>query len=116
MLENETFPSTFTCRATGEPVPNITWNFNDAMVNVSDAKYNISASINGTVITSLFAIISARSSDVGRYTCFAENFIGKVQSSGVLTVNGMYVSSISLQLTGLDFFWQLNYLAERIVV
>ena len=90
MLENETLPSIFTCRATGEPVPNITWYFNDIMIfNVSDTKYNISASKNGTVVTSIFTIKSAQSSDVGRYTCFAENFIGNDQSSGVLTINGM---------------------------
>ena len=96
MLENETFPSIFTCQATGEPVPVITWKLNDVMINVSDTKYNFSASINGIVVTSILTITSARSSDVGRYTCFAENFIGNDQSSGVLTVNGTYLSSIML--------------------
>ena len=100
MLENETLPSIFTCQATGEPVPNITWYFNDIMINVSDTKYNISASINGTVVTIIFTITSSQSSDVGRYTCFAENLIGNDKSSGVLTINGMYISSVSHQLTG----------------
>ena len=89
MLENETFPSTFTCRATGEPVPVINWYFKDSMINVLDTKYNVSAFMNETVITSLFTIISAQSSDVGRYTCSAKNIFGSDQSSGVLTVNGM---------------------------
>ena len=90
LLENETLPSTFTCEATGEPVPNISWYFDDATLIVSDAsKYNVSNSLNGIVIKSLLTIVSAQSSDVGKYTCQAENIIGTDRSSGILTVNGM---------------------------
>jgi len=61
------------------------------MINVSDtSKYNISNSVNGTVVASLFTIMNTQSSDVGRYTCHAENIIGIERSSGVLTVNGKY--------------------------
>ena len=92
LLENETISSTFTCEATGEPVPNITWYFNDSTLLVSDAsKYSISNSLNGTVIKSLLTIVSAQSSDVGKYTCHAENIIGADRSSGILTVNSKFV-------------------------
>ena len=80
---------TFNCQAIGEPLPNITWQFNDIMINVSDAtKYNVTDTLNETVITSLFTIISTQSSDVGTYTCFAENIIGSDQRFAVLTLNG----------------------------
>ena len=92
LLENETFPSTFTCKAMGEPVPNISWYFNDSTLLVSDtSKYSISNSLNDTVIKSLLTIVSAQSSDVGKYTCHAENIIGTDRSSGILTVNGKFV-------------------------
>ena len=59
------------------------------MINVSDtSKYNISSSVNGTVIMSSLLILNARSFDVGRYTCYAENIIGIDASSGILTING----------------------------
>ena len=89
MLENETNPITFSCKAIGEPVPNIGWYFNGELIDVSNAsKYIVSNSSNGTTVTSLLTIMNTQSSDVGRYTCFAENIIGSDQSSGVLTVNG----------------------------
>ena len=93
LLQNDTLSSTFTCEATGEPVPNISWYFNDSTLLVSDAsKYSISNSLNGTVIKSLLTIVSAQSSDVGKYTCQAENIIGTDRSSGILTINGKFVS------------------------
>ena len=99
MLENETNPITFSCQAIGEPVPNISWYFNGAMIDVSNAsKYIISNSFNGTKVISLLTIMNTRSSDVGRYTCFAENVNDSDQSSGVLTVNGknIYVVYMSI--------------------
>ena len=88
LVENETDVVTFHCEATGEPVPIIEWYFNDEMINVSDASYNVSESLNGTVIQSLLSIENVQSFDVGTYTCNAENFIGIDRSSGILTVNG----------------------------
>ena len=63
------------------------------MVNLSDSsKYsNTSMHLNETIIESTLSIINAESSDVGTYTCEAENIIGTDHSSGVLTVNGTYV-------------------------
>ena len=95
LLENETNPVTFSCQATGEPVPNITWYFNGVMINISDAsKYNKSTLVNGTSVESLLTIINTQSSDVGTYTCQAENIIVNDSSSGILVVNGKYVCSV----------------------
>ena len=88
-LRNETNPVTFSCQATGEPIPTIIWYFNSIMINTSNTnKYNISNSTNGLVITSMFTILNTQSSDVGTYTCYAENDFGDDQNSGVLTING----------------------------
>ena len=63
------------------------------MINISDTnKHTVSSSMNGMTILSLLTIMDTQSSDVGRYICFAENFIGNDQRSGVLTVNGNYTS------------------------
>ena len=89
LLENETNPTIFSCQATGEPVPSISWYFKGVMINVSDAsKYNISNTMSETIVTSSLTISNVQSSDVGTYTCKAENIIGIDQSSGILTVNG----------------------------
>ena len=89
--ENETNPVTFSCQATGEPAPNIVWYFNSIMINTSNTrKFNISKSLNETVVTSLLAIMDTQSSDVGTYTCHALNIIGSDSSSGILTVNGTH--------------------------
>ena len=89
MLENETNPTIFSCQAAGEPVPSISWYFKGVMINVSDtSKYNISNTTHETTVTSSLTISNAKSSDVGTYTCQAENIIGIDHSCGILTVNG----------------------------
>ena len=89
MLENETNPITFTCEATGEPVPTISWYYNNILLNVLNASdHNISSIVSGIVVESLLTIFNTQSSDVGTYTCHAENLIGSDRSSGILTVNG----------------------------
>ena len=89
LVENETNSVIFSCQATGEPVPTIIWYFNSIMINTSNTRYNISNSLSGNVITSLFTITNIQSSDVGTYTCQAENVIGNDKSSGILTVHGI---------------------------
>ena len=92
LLENETNNIQFVCQAIGVPVPYIRWYFNGIIVNLSDSfKYNSSSMyLNESIIESSLNIINAESSDVGAYTCKAENDFGTDQSSGVLTVNGKY--------------------------
>ena len=80
---------TFLCRAVGEPVPDISWYFNDVMINVSDnsSKYMIvSRSLNITTTENTLTVYNVTSSDVGTYTCNSSNIIGSVTSSGILTV------------------------------
>ena len=92
LVENETNLVTFNCQATGEPIPSVYWYFSDVLINISDASdYNISDSLNGTVVESLLSIVNVQSSDVGTYICHAENFIGIDRSFGILTVNGKFV-------------------------
>ena len=75
----------------GEPIPNISWYFNDVTLTVlNSSKYQILNSINGTMIESFLTIMSAQSSDVGKYTCHAQNIVGIDRSSGILTVNGKW--------------------------
>ena len=89
--QNEGDTASFTCQATGEPVPTISWYFNittlsnDSVVN----KYEILVrEINTTTISSTLTIMNVQSSDVGTYTCNATNVVSTDTSSGVLTVNG----------------------------
>ena len=84
---------TFLCQAVGEPVPNISWYFNDVMINVSDnsSKYMIvSRSLTITTTENTLTVYNVTSSDVGTYTCNASNIIGSVASSGILTVTSKF--------------------------
>ena len=88
--QNEGDIASFTCQATGEPVPTITWYINSALVNEANTmKYTIlMMSLNTTIISSSLTIMNVQSSDVGTYTCNATNVVSTDTSSGVLTVNG----------------------------
>ena len=89
-IQNEGDNVSFTCQATGQPVPTIDWYFNGVPVNVTNTmKYTISMmSLNTTTISNTLTIMSVQSSDVGTYTCNATNVVYSDVSSGVLTVNG----------------------------
>ena len=95
--QNEGGTASFTCQATGGPVPTISWYLNDAPVDEANMmKYTISMmSVNTTTINNTLTIMSVESSDVGTYTCNATNVVSSDTSSGVLTVNG---ESICLNL------------------
>ena len=88
--QNETDTASFSCRATGEPVPTISWYFNDVPVDVTNTtKYTVSVtSLNVTTNSSTLTIMNVQSSDVGTYTCNATNVISSDTSSGILTING----------------------------
>ena len=89
-IQDEGDTASFTCQATGGPVPTISWYFNGAPVNVTNTmKYTISeTSVDTTTINITLTIMSVESSDVGTYTCNATNVVSSDTSSGVLTVNG----------------------------
>ena len=92
-VRNETENVTFLCQAVGEPVPDISWYFNDVMINVSDnsSKYMIvSRSLNITTTENTLTVYNVTSSEVGTYTCSASNIIGSVTSSGILTVTSKF--------------------------
>ena len=97
-LENETNPTSFTCQATGEPAPDISWYFNGVMINVADTnKYMImSTSINTTTTENTLTVYNVTSSDVGTYVCIATNELGSDRSVGVLTVNGKKMFSTNV--------------------
>ena len=88
--QNEGSNASFTCQATGEPVPTIIWYYNGALVDEANTmKYTISMmSLNTTTNSSTLTIMNVQSSDVGTYTCNATNVVSSNTSSGVLTVNG----------------------------
>jgi len=73
--QNEGNTASFTCQATGEPVPIIIWYFNGVPVDETDTmNYTISEmSLNTTTINNTLTVMSVESSDVGTYTCSATN-------------------------------------------
>ena len=79
--QNEGSNALFTCQATGDPVPTITWYFNGAPVDEANIMKYI-------IISNTLIVINVQSSDVGTYTCIATNIVTTDTSSGVLTVNG----------------------------
>ena len=91
IIKNESESVNFTCEATGEPVPNISWYFNDIMINVSDKSSKdviVSRSLNKTTTENTLTVYNVTSSDVGTYTCTAINTVGNDSNSGHLQVNG----------------------------
>ena len=103
--QNEGDTVSFTCQATGEPVPTITWYFNSVQLDKANTmKYTISVmSLNDTTISNMLTIMNVESSDVGTYTCNATNVVSSDISSGVLTVNGKWLLLLLINLHKLDF-------------
>ena len=88
--QNQQDNASFTCQISSEPVANISWYFNGALVNneTNMDKYDMSQlSLNTTTISNTLTIMNVESSDVGTYTCNATNVISTSHSSGVLTLN-----------------------------
>ena len=78
----------FTCNAIGKPIPDISWYFNDVMINVSDnsSKYMIvSRSLNITTTENTLTVYNVTSSDVGVYTCIATNTQGNDTRHGKIS-------------------------------
>ena len=87
--ENEGDTASFTCQANGEPLPTISWYFNDVPLNESNTnKYMITERLIPNANIDILNIMDVESSDVGTYTCNATNVISSDTKSGVLTVNG----------------------------
>ena len=92
-VRNQEENVTFLCQSVGEPVPDITWSFNGAMINEFDdnSKYMTeSRSLNITTTENTLTVYNVTSPDVGTYICNASNIIGSVLSSGILTVTSKF--------------------------
>ena len=87
-IANKADTTSFTCHATGEPVPTISWYFNNIMVTRSTKYEFFDVSSMQDLISILLVIRNVQSSDVGTYTCNVTNIVSSDTSSGVLTVNG----------------------------
>ena len=87
-IQDEGDTASFTCQATGGPVPTITWYLNGTPLADGVTHTILKTSVNITTINSTLTIMSVESSDVGTYTCNATNVVSSDTSSGVLTVNG----------------------------
>ena len=80
--------ASFTCQATGKPVPIITWYFSGAPLDEANTmKYTISMmSLHNTTISSILTILNVQLSDGGTYTCNATNVVSSDTSSGGLII------------------------------
>lgn len=83
------------CEATGIPIPDISWHFNSTKLN-NTGKHLISKSRQLNRRSSTLIIVKLSPFDVGTYICEATNTVGRVASSGILTVNGMYVHTVCI--------------------
>ena len=74
----------FTCQATGEPVPEISWYFNGTIIDELDtSKYMImSTSINTTTAESMLTVYNVTIADMDAYTCDAASMVGSDLSYG----------------------------------
>ena len=86
---NLAMPVTFTCQATGQPIPTITWQFNDTKLTFPHPEYKINSTLlNSTTISGSLTVQQITSSEVTLYMCIASNQVGVVNSTGILTNNG----------------------------
>ena len=82
------------CRATGNPVPTITWSMNENRLPLNSS--NMSTSTVGQQITSVFHINNLDRYDAGNYTCRATNVLAQqaVTSSNIVDVSVLCKSLI----------------------
>lgn len=87
---NEGDSASFTCQATGEATPTITWYCNGILVDETNTQKYITSrtQLSNTTINSSIVIIKVKSTDVGTYACNATDANSTGISSGILTVYG----------------------------
>ena len=82
LSDEERHTVNFTCEAVGEPVPSISWSFNDKLINDSIKYMIISRSLSITTTESTLTVYNAINSDEGIYSCTASNILGNDTSYG----------------------------------
>ena len=79
---------TLSCVISGEPVPIITWYYQQNLITDStDYSIITTTNINGSVSSQL-TIINITPNDSGQYTCNASNVIGYITTNGMITIYG----------------------------
>ncbi len=86
----------FECQASARPRPDIQWYYYDPVSNtttsplMSGSEYNITEMTEGErSLLSTLTILSANLSDFGKYRCTADNVVGRVSATAMLTINGI---------------------------
>ena len=87
---------TFLCMTVGEPVPTITWYFNNSVSIQNTSKYMIvSKSLNITTTENTLTVYNVTSSDAGVFTCESINSVRRTRKSGILTVTSKFSNNSS---------------------
>ena len=81
--DSESDLAIFVCQAVGQPIPNISWYFNDVMISNSSKYMIVSNSLNTTTTENTLTVYNITSADVGVYTCTATNAVGSDTSNGM---------------------------------
>ena len=81
--DNESDIAIFICQAVGQPIPHISWYFNDVMITNSSKYMIVSNSLNTTTTENTLTVYNITSADVGVYTCTATNVVGSDTSNGM---------------------------------
>ena len=81
--DNESDLAVFICQAVGQPIPNISWHFNDVMISNSSKYMIVSNSLNTTTTENTLTVYNITSGDVGVYTCTATNVADNDTSNGM---------------------------------
>ena len=78
---------TFSCFATGDPIPEVNWRFNNSIILTNTSKYSIGDITDGPNFGSL-TINDLTYFDKGEYTCTATNVNGSSSVSARLVIQG----------------------------
>ena len=81
--DNESDLAIFVCQAVGQPIPDISWYFNNAIISNSNKYMIVSKSLNTNTTENTLTVYNITSADVGVYTCTATNDVGNDTSNGM---------------------------------
>ncbi|XP_066919336.1 fibronectin type III domain-containing protein-like [Clytia hemisphaerica] len=87
-----------TCGADGYPYPKITWYKDGVSIEVLNEKKDSNFTVTGNGMILRINPVTSRAA--GKYKCVAENFLGKEENEGTLTVNSVpkFVKGQELQI------------------